>query len=119
MMTSHGVVQGYNSQALIDAKHQVIVHGEASGNGQDHGHIPPMLAGTWENLQSLGHEPDYFKDKILTADSNYHAQVNLQECQEMGIGRLYSRQKIPQPGPEIRHPETAPGEEIYFTRLLL
>ena len=38
LMTSHGVVQGYNGQGLIDAKHQVIVHGEAFGNGQDHGH---------------------------------------------------------------------------------
>src|SRR5665647_3001409 len=85
MMTSHGVVQGYNSQGLIDAKHQVIVHGEAFGNGQDHGHIPPMLTGALENLQSLGHEPDYFKEKILTADSNYHTQVNLQECQELGL----------------------------------
>jgi transposase len=85
MMTSHGVVQGYNNQALIDAKHQVIVQGEAFGNGQDHGHIPPMLTGALENLQSLGHEPDYFKEKILTADSNYHTQVNLQECQELGL----------------------------------
>jgi hypothetical protein len=85
MMTSHGVVQGYNSQALIDGKHQVIVHGEAFGNGQDHGHIPPMLTGALGNLQSLGHEPDYFKEKILTADSNYHTQVNLQECQELGL----------------------------------
>jgi IS5 family transposase len=85
MMTSHGVVQGYNSQALIDGKHQVIVHGEAFGNGQDHGHIPPMLTGALENLQSLGHEPDYFKEKILTADSNYHTQVNLKECQELGL----------------------------------
>ena len=85
MMTSHGVVQGYNSQALIDGKHQVIVHGEAFGDGQDHGHIPPMLTGALENLQSLGHEPDYFKEKILTADSNYHTQVNLQECQELGV----------------------------------
>ncbi len=85
MMTSHGVVQGYNGQGLIDAKHQVIVHGEAFGNGQDHGHIPPMLSGALENLQSLGHEPDYFKEKILTADSNYHTQVNLQECQELGL----------------------------------
>ena len=85
MMTSHGVVQGYNSQALIDAKRQVIVHGEAFGNGQDHGHIPPMLSGALENLQSLGHEPDYFKEKILTADSNYHTQVNLKECQELGL----------------------------------
>jgi transposase len=85
MMTSHGVVQGYNSQALIDGKHQVIVHGEAFGDGQDHGHVPPMLTGALENLQSLGHEPDYFKEKILTADSNYHTQVNLQECQELGV----------------------------------
>ena len=85
MMTSHGVVQGYNGQGLIDAKHQVIVHGEAFGNGQDHAHIPPMLTGALENLQSLGHEPDYFEGKILTADSNYHTQVNLQECQELGV----------------------------------
>jgi transposase len=85
MMTSHGVVQGYNSQALIDGKHQVIVHGEAFGNGQDHGHIPPMLTEALENLQSIGHESEYFKGKILTADSNYHSQVNLGKCQELGV----------------------------------
>ena len=85
MMTSHGAVQGYNSQALIDAKHQVIVHGEAFGNGQDHGHVPPMLAGALANLQSLGQEANYFKGKVLTADSNYHTQVNLKECQELGL----------------------------------
>jgi hypothetical protein len=56
----------------------VIVHGEAFGDGQDHGHIPPMLTGALANLQSLGHEPDYFKEKILTADSNYHTQKRQQ-----------------------------------------
>ncbi|MGD0217356.1 MAG: CBS domain-containing protein [Desulfobaccales bacterium] len=30
-MTSHGAVQGYNSQALIDGQHPVIVHGGAFG----------------------------------------------------------------------------------------
>jgi IS5 family transposase len=44
-----------------------------------------MLTGALENLQSLGHEPDYFKGKILTADSNYHTEVNLQNCQELGV----------------------------------
>jgi transposase len=63
MMASHGVVQGYNSQALIDGKHQVIVHSEAFGNGQDHGHIPPMLEGALANFQRLGHAPDYFTEK--------------------------------------------------------
>jgi transposase len=85
MMTSHGAIQGYNGQALIDAKHQVVVHGEAFGDGQDHGHVPPMLTGALENLQSLGHEPDYFECKIFTADSNYHTLVNLQKCQELGL----------------------------------
>jgi transposase len=85
MMTSHGAVQGYNSQALIDAKHQVIVHGEAFGNGQDHVHVPPMVTGALANLQSLGQGPDYLKGKVLTADSNYHTQVNLRKCQEVGL----------------------------------
>jgi hypothetical protein len=35
MYTSHGTVQGYNSQAIVDSKHQVIVHGEALGRGPD------------------------------------------------------------------------------------
>jgi transposase len=85
MMTSHGIVQGYNGQAFIDAKHQVIVHGEAFGDGQDHSHVPPMLTGTLENLQSLGHESDYFEGKIFTADSNYHTLVNLRKCQELRL----------------------------------
>jgi len=35
MMTSHGVVQGYHGQAVVDRKFQVIVHGEAFGEGKD------------------------------------------------------------------------------------
>jgi transposase len=85
MMTSHGAVQGYNSQALIDGKHQVIVHGEAFGNGQDHIHVPPMLEGTRANLQSIGYGAECLAGKILTADSNYHTQVNLRSCQELGV----------------------------------
>jgi transposase len=42
MMTSHGVIQGYNGQAMVDGKFQVIVHGEAFGEGQDHYHVSPM-----------------------------------------------------------------------------
>jgi transposase len=53
MKTAHGVIQGYNSQALIDAKHQVIIHAAAFGRGQDHAHGPPMLEGALENLKSL------------------------------------------------------------------
>ena len=85
MKTAHGVIQGYNSQAMIDAKHQVIIHEEAFGNGQDYAHGPPMLEGARENLQSLGHGDEFFAEKIFTADTNYHSEINLRKCQEMGL----------------------------------
>jgi len=82
MYTSHGTVQGYNSQALVDSKHQVIVHGEALGRGPDNENLPPVMDGAKENFQSIGKSPDYFEDKILTADSSYHSIPNLNKCTE-------------------------------------
>jgi hypothetical protein len=85
MKTAHGVIQGYNGQALVDGRHQVIVHAEAFGRGQDYAHGPPMLAGALENLQSLGHTKEYFAGKIFTADTNYHSEPTLRTCQELGL----------------------------------
>ncbi len=61
MTTSHGTMQGYNGQALIDAKHQVIVEGEAFGSGQDHYHLEPVVTGAQENMEVIGKDDDYFK----------------------------------------------------------
>ncbi|MFC1890140.1 IS1182 family transposase [Thermodesulfobacteriota bacterium] len=77
-----GALQGYNGQALVDSKHQIIVHGDASGKGSDGSHVPPMIDGAKENLQQIGHPEDYFAGKILTADSDYHSHENLAKCIE-------------------------------------
>src|SRR5512136_287900 len=82
MMTSHGTIQGYNGQALVDSKHQIIVHAEAFGEGQDHYHIGPMIEGAKENMEALGYDDDYFEGKRLVADSNYSSPVNLSQCKE-------------------------------------
>ena len=82
MMTSHGVVQGYNGQAVVDGKFQVIVHGEAFGEGQDHYHVGPMVAGSKENLKAFGHAEDCLEGKVLVADSNYSSPANLGVCEE-------------------------------------
>jgi len=82
MMTSHGTIQGYNGQALVDRDHQVIVHGEAFGEGQDHHHIPPMLDGAKQNMEEIGQGGDYFEDTILVADVNYHGPANLNKCED-------------------------------------
>ena len=44
MPSSHGVIQGYNAQALVDSKHQVILAAEAFSS-QDHENLKPMLEG--------------------------------------------------------------------------
>jgi transposase len=107
MRTSHGIVQGYNSQALVDAKHQVILHAEAFGRGQDHAHGPPMLDGALENLKSLGHREEYFAGKIFTADTNYHSETNIRKCQELRLDAyipdLYFRQRDPRYATQQRY----------------
>ena len=85
MISSHGFIQGYNGQALVDDKHQVVVHGEAFGTVSDHEHVEPIMAGAKENMQAIGHDEDYFTGAIFTADTNYHSQSNLKSCQEMEL----------------------------------
>ena len=82
MKTSHGTIQGYNGQALVDGKHQVVMHAEAFGSGQDAQHLAPMVDGAKDNLENIGESEDYFEDKVFTADSNYHNQSTLEKCQE-------------------------------------
>ncbi len=82
MHTSHGTVQGYNGQAIVDSKHQVIVHGEAIGKGLDNANLPPVIDGAKQNLKSIGKRKDYFEGTILTADSSYHSVTNINKCNE-------------------------------------
>lgn len=84
MPSSHGVVQGYNAQALVDSKHQVILAAEAFAS-QDHENLKPMLDGAKKNLQSIGKDKSYFEEKQLTADSNYHSLNSLTVCKDEKI----------------------------------
>jgi transposase len=82
MFSPHGAIQGYNAQALVDNKRQVIVNSEVFGDAQDHSLIPPMLDGAKENIKAIGGSEDYFIGKTITADSNYHDPCNLKKCDE-------------------------------------
>jgi hypothetical protein len=84
MPSSHGVVQGYNAQALVDSKHQVILAAEAFSS-QDHEHLEPMLEGAKKNVAAIGKDETYFQGKQLTADSNYHSFNSLTVCRDEKI----------------------------------
>jgi Transposase DDE domain len=115
MQTGHGVIQGYNSQALVDAKYQVILHAEAFGNGQDYGHVAPMVEGAKANLKAIGWAENYFEGKILSADSNYHSEENLQECAHEQLDAYipdpHFRQRDPRFDTQERHKR--PTEEKF------
>jgi hypothetical protein len=53
MPTSHDVDQGYNAQALVDSRHQVILAAQAFAS-QDHENLKPMVAGAKKNVAAIG-----------------------------------------------------------------
>lgn len=84
MKTSHGVIQGYNGVAVVDDKHQVIVHAEAFGAAQEHDLLRPMIAGTKDKFEELGDKKIFEKAKLV-ADSGYHTEANMQMVMEEGV----------------------------------
>jgi transposase len=103
MITSFGMIQGYNAQALVDNKHQVILHAEAFGESQDHHLVPPMIDGAKGNMEAIGKGEDYFEGKILTADSNYHDPINLKKCEEEKLDAYIPDKKFRKRDPRFRH----------------
>jgi hypothetical protein len=85
MKTSHGVIQGYDGVAVVDGKHQVIVHAEVFGVAQEHELLLPMIEGTKENFEAIGNKKDVFKEAKLTADSGFHTEANMREVMGQGI----------------------------------
>ena len=85
MKTSHGVIQGYDGVAVVDEKHQVIVHAEAFGVAQEHELLEPMVEGTRENFREIGGEEDVFDKAKLVADSGFHTEDNMKMLMEEGI----------------------------------
>jgi len=107
MYTAHGIIQGYNGQALVDSKHQVILYGEAFGDSQDYEHVPAVFDGAKQNLQAIGHGEDYFAGAILTADANYHSRTNIRKCEQEGLDAYipdrFFRRRDPRYKPQRRY----------------
>ena len=84
LTSSHGVLQGYNANAIVDEKHQIVVHAAAFGKGDDGTNMEPMLEGTKEKLESIGwKEP--LKDREISADTGYYSVKNLEACKVLEV----------------------------------
>ena len=78
MKSSRGVIQGYNGQAMVDDKHQVIVHAEAFGEGNEQHLLKPMIDGTRKTCGVLAPGEDVFRKVKLTADAGFHTKKNME-----------------------------------------
>jgi hypothetical protein len=78
MATAHGVIQGYNGVAVVDGRHQIVVHAEALGEGQENHLLVPMITATREHFTAIGGGTDVFAQATLTADSGYHSKQSLE-----------------------------------------
>lgn len=84
MVSSHGVIQGYNATAIVDEKNQVIAYAEAFGENEDSTHTRPMLEGAKKNLEGIGWE-EPLKNKIISADNGYYSISSLEACEEYKV----------------------------------
>ncbi len=85
MKTSKGVLQGYTGVGVVDAKHQVIVHGKAYGEAQEHGLLQPMLDATREHFRAIARSADILREVAVTADAGYHSEANMKYLFDEGI----------------------------------
>jgi len=82
MKTSHGVIQGYTGVASVDSKHQVIVHAEAYGQGQEHSLLKPSIEASHANL---GFNDKQKQTTKIAADSGYHNEKALEYLNDQKI----------------------------------
>jgi len=84
LTSSHGVLQGYNANAIVDEKHQIVLHAAAFGKGEDDTLMEPMLEGAQEKLEAVGWK-DPLKDREISADTGYYSVKNLEACKELEV----------------------------------
>ncbi len=114
MPTSKGVIQGYDAATVADSKHQVIVHAEVFGEGQEHGLLVPMLQGVRDSFDELGLSKDVIKEVKITADAGYSSEANAQYLIENGIDAYVAdtlfRKRDPRFATAQRHKPTREDE---------
>jgi len=85
IQTSHGMIQGYNGQALVDEKNQIIVAAEAYGTGPEQEVFDPMIENAKENLKSIKGSGASLLGKVVIADTGYSIEDNIKKAHDEKI----------------------------------
>lgn len=105
MVSSRGVIQGYNGIAVVDDKNQVVVNAEAFGSGSEQKYLHPMLEQTRNNFQKIGDEHNVFEKTIVAADSGNHSEENMKALFEQEIDAYVADNKFRKRDPNFKNAE--------------
>ncbi len=108
MRSGKTFVQGYNGQAAVDAKSQIIVAAEVTNQAADAPHLRPMVRQLAENTGATAKE--------ASADAGYHSQGNVDFLEQRGIEAFIPPDKLPrrwqrEPAPRGRIPRRLSPED--------
>lgn len=112
MPTSKGMVQGYNAQAVVDEKHQVVTAAGLAPGGQDGNVLGELFEQAADTADKAGLGSDHYRDTELLADANYHSERNLEACAEAGVDAV-----IPDPNFRSRDPRHEGRDEHHIQRV--
>lgn len=90
--TTKGFVQGYNAQAAVDGKAQVIVAAEVTDEANDKRQVEPMVDQIEENLSDQPEE--------LSCDAGYSSEANIKFLEGLLIDPLIPQDKKKHTGRE-------------------
>jgi len=90
LLTKDGYIQGYNAQAAVDAKAQIIVAYGLTQSMSDHNQLIPLIDGIKDNL---GRKP-----KEASADAGYLSEANLAALAERKISAYVATGRAKHPG---------------------
>jgi len=103
MKTAHGIVQGYNAQAMVDSKHQIVVSAEAFGEGGDSGAARAMLESAQANLEGAGCGAAVLEGAVFSADTGFYSQENWEACMDAGVDAYIPDPKFRQRDPRLKN----------------
>jgi len=96
-----GYIQGYNGITVADSSNQIIVAAEAAGSGPESGSFPKMLDSLKENMKKATGKKEPLEDSLVTGDTGFFTEENLQEASKRKIEVLIPDQQFRQRDPDF------------------
>jgi len=74
LVSSHGVIHGYNGIATVDADHQIVVDAQAFGDVHEAAHVQELIESVETTFCFIDPEKKPFESVVVTADSGFSSE---------------------------------------------